>query len=170
MQGLKVFSPSGASKQALFLLQGRQETKLCDHPSAPLVHCFTVMQSSDQWFHTVFAVSEMSEHFLPPPWERSTVGAERQKVLKGTLLQVLVKPWVESTGPELQVPILLNTENLFLSVPCAARGDPQKDWVLGAKHPPTSGSQQPPVWLSLKVAFHSAKHHCMQCNDFHTSY
>lgn len=157
MQGLKLFPPSGASQQVLFLLQGMQETKLCDHPLDPLVHSLTVMQSSDQWFHTVFAVSEMSEHFLPPPWERSTVRAEKQKALKGTLLQVLVKPWLGSTGPELQVPILLNTETLFLSVPCAAWGDPQEDWALGANHPPTSGSQQPPGWLSVnRVAFHSA--------------
>lgn len=66
MQGLKVFPPSDASQRELFFLQGRQETKLCDHPLATLVHSLTVMQNSDHWFHTVFSVSENSEHFLPP--------------------------------------------------------------------------------------------------------
>lgn len=66
MQVLKVFSPSAASQQALFFLQGRQETKLCDHPLATLVHSLTVMQNSEQWFHSILSVSEMWEHFLPP--------------------------------------------------------------------------------------------------------
>lgn len=65
MQGLNIFPFSAACQEALFLLQGRQETKLYDHPLVTLVHSLTVMLSSDQWFHTVFSVSEMSEHFLP---------------------------------------------------------------------------------------------------------
>lgn len=79
MQGLKAFPLSDASQRALFFLQGRQETKLCDHPLATLIHSLTVMQSSDQWFHIVFSMSENSEHFPPPPLgEEHTRGRETE--------------------------------------------------------------------------------------------
>lgn len=62
-------------------MQGRQETKLCDHPLASLVHNLTVMQSSDQWLLTMLSISETWEHFLPPPLgEEHSRGRETEGV------------------------------------------------------------------------------------------
>lgn len=125
MQGLKVLPPPAASQQSFFFLQGRQETKLCDHPLATLAQVLLWCRALITGFMLCSQCLKCLNIFFPIPLGEE--GAEKQKGLKGNLLQVLVKPWAESISPELQVHILLNMETLLLSDPCAAGGDLQKD-------------------------------------------
>lgn len=72
-------------------------------------------------------------------------------MMKGNLLQVLVKPWAEITGPELQVLILINTGTLLLSVPCAARGDLRRSECWG-KASSSLRFSAATVWMSVTWA------------------
>lgn len=132
MQVLKVFSPSAASQQALFFLQGRQETKLCDHPLATLVHSLTVMQNSDQWFHsqTHCQCLKCGNIFFPHSWERSTVGAEKQGTERksatgsGKTLGGKHKPWTAGSHSAKQ-------GNPSFCLLCSMRGPPESLSVGG---------------------------------------
>lgn len=178
MQGLKVFPPSAACQQALLFLQGRQETKLCDHFLATLVHSLTGMQSSDQWFHTVFSGFETSEYFLSPSLGeghsrgRETEGAEGESATgSGKSLGGKQKPW--SAGSY-----------------STTHGNPSPFWPLCSTREPPEGlsvggkassnprfSAATPVVVSelgpitsAQVAFHIDCSNTTGCNvkDFHT--